>query len=494
MTPITNARNAELEVEASTSFLRIVHAALPTAAIDDIALLRLRGGEPDAGGGKPHTSRRFKLAGFRAAFERTKEVLRTSMLAGPLPANSQAIRWHTETHGGRTLKAKFVSENFDMLEVDCIVKVSVRDPAGIVWGVDPSVTEAVGVRLQLLDSRASALPVPVPRAAVPPAAPPRLPSGDEAVAAPAPATLPISRGAARRRNRASRLAAATGPHASGAVFRKTSVAEARPRAALKPPSVPLDMTSSAAPNGGPSSSSSSSEASAVSGASSRVLYEYSANMYVVAEVYAALHDADDGDTGSLSDVAELPLAPDAAAPPSSRQAPVGRLQKLLQLERILTFICAKEGKPVLDCVAGAMFIGTRFDTKLLKLMRSTLDAYSQRFPCLQLLRSRGRLLIVHMPEHRLAGHLAQVGFLRLEQEVRSLRGDIAAQGSQLNAAIRDAVASVSSRAADAEADAFAPEPAGLRLLYWLLYVCVIAAIVTAMYRDTPLPAAGAATD
>lgn len=484
---MTTARNAELEVEASTSFLRIVHAALPTAAIDYIALLRLRGGEPDAGGGKPHTSRKFKQAGFRAAFQKTKVVLRESMLASPLPDNSQAIRWHTETHGGRTLKAKkFVSENFGMLEVDCIVKVNVPDPAGIVWDVDPSVAEAVGVRLQPLDSWASALPAPVPRAAVPPAAPPRLSSGDEAVAAPAPATIPSGRSAARRRRKASNRAAATEADASGGVFRKAAVTDARHGAAQNP---------SLAPNGGPSSSSSSSEASAVSGASSRVLYERSADMYVVAEVYAALHDADDSGTleASLLDVATL--APDAAAPPSSRQAPVGRLQKLLQFERILTFLCAIEHKPVLHCVAGAMiFIGTSFDAKVLKLMRGTLDENSRRFPCLQLLRSRGRLLIVHLPEHRLAGHLAQVGFLRLEQEVRSLRGDIAAQGLRLDAAIRDAVASVSSRAANAEADVVAHGPPGLRLLYWLRLFLVIAVVIAAIYCGTPLPATGASTD
>ena len=166
----------------------------------------------------------FLQSEYPAAFRRTKRALKGSMLRLPLPANSQAFRWRTENQGGRTLKAKFISENFEKVEVDCLVKVCVHDPARIVWGdEDPSVTEAVGVRLQLLDARVSGMfaPVsaPVSLAILPPspAAAPRLPSGIEAEAAPTTASIPTGKSAARRRRKA---AAAKGAAALYSVVRK----------------------------------------------------------------------------------------------------------------------------------------------------------------------------------------------------------------------------------------------------------------------------------
>jgi hypothetical protein len=48
-------------------------------------------------------------------------------------------------------------------------------------------------------------------------------------------------------------------------------------------------------------------------------------------------------------------------PASSGSRPGGDgVQKLLQMERSLHYLCAKEGKAVLDCVARAMFIGPTF--------------------------------------------------------------------------------------------------------------------------------------
>jgi hypothetical protein len=494
VTPITNARNAELEVEASTSFLRIVHAALPTASIDFVKLLCLRGGKPDDGGGKPHTSRKFTQARFTGAFVATQDALKDSMLSEPLPANDQAIRWHTEIQGGRTFKAKHVSHKFDQLQVDCMVKVAVRSPADIVWGVDPSITEAVGVRLQPLDG-------PARMRDAPDATNLRLPLkfSDSEVAAEA-ATAGDSSGLKTVRHRRRNVGAVPGRSAasedgSGAVA--VSVAPSEPPPLYTAP--PLPSGAAAVTDAG-SLSSASSVDGGTSTTSSRILYETDANMYVVAEVYVAQHgddsDAERAPAGSGS-VGDSGVSGALLPEPCSR--PVGRLQKLLQLERIVTFLCMKERKPVLECVAGAMFIATSLDTKMLALMRATLSDNSARFPCLQSLRLKGRLLVIHMPEHRLAGHLAQVDLMKLTEEVRALSKAVAtqgeqitAQGEEITAAIRDAIADAAGMTESAEH--VLSESCDAVFMRWMVrvfYLCVIVAVlfqVATVHRtDESLP-------
>ena len=420
-------------------FLRIVHHVFPTAAIDDVKLLGLRGGTPDDGGGKPHTSRQFKMGQFRAAFQKTQKELARTMLSTPLPANGLAFRWTSDKQeGGRTLTAKHVSEKFVKVEVDCILKVRVRDPGAINWGVDPDITKAVGVRLETLQ-KGSAREKPA-----------REPS---ALEPPAPVGLSLSRGISATSATSSQKLYE--PDANMYVVAEVygaqrdyddSLGEAE-QLEVPPGSggVSAGAVAAAQPPGHRATQLDSddslgdAEQLEVPPGSGGV----SAGAVAAAQPpghRAAQLDSDD----SLGDAEQLEVPPCpggvsasagavAAAQPPGRRAPIGRLQKMLQLERILAFLCAKEGKPVLECVAGAMFIGTRFDSSLLKLMRNTLKDNETRFPCLNSLHSMGRLLIVHMPEHRLAGHLAHVDSLKLSRDVLGLLKAVEAQGAQIKA-------------------------------------------------------------
>ena len=72
------------------------------------------------------------------------------------------------------------------------------------------------------------------------------------------------------------------------------------------------------------------------------------------------------------------------------------VQKLLQAERTLQFLCAKEGKPVGDCVLGVVFMGPHIDQALASQLFKSLSHYSAVLPCLWALHEKRRLLGYHM--------------------------------------------------------------------------------------------------
>ena len=92
-------------------------------------------------------------------------------------------------------------------------------------------------------------------------------------------------------------------------------------------------------------------------------------MYVVGEVYAPLGSED-------------PLK--------------HTVQKLLQAERTLQFLSAKEGKPVGSCVLGMVFMGPHIDAALASQLFGSLEYHQALLPCLWSLYSQKRLLGFHM--------------------------------------------------------------------------------------------------
>jgi hypothetical protein len=98
-------------------------------------------------------------------------------------------------------------------------------------------------------------------------------------------------------------------------------------------------------------------------------YPANAALYVVGEVYAPLG----GDN------------------PLQRA-----VQKLLRAERTVQFLCAKEGKPVGDCVLGVVFLGPHIDQALASQLFRSLNHYRAVLPCLWALHLKRRLLGYHM--------------------------------------------------------------------------------------------------
>ena len=98
-------------------------------------------------------------------------------------------------------------------------------------------------------------------------------------------------------------------------------------------------------------------------------YPENSAMYVVGEVYAPLASMD-----SLR----------------------GTVQKLLQAERTLQFLVAKEGKPLGDCVLGMVFMGPHMDKTLTHGLFLSLEHYQTLLPCLWSLYEMRRLLAYHM--------------------------------------------------------------------------------------------------
>ena len=72
------------------------------------------------------------------------------------------------------------------------------------------------------------------------------------------------------------------------------------------------------------------------------------------------------------------------------------VQKLLQAERTLQFLCAKEGKPVGDCVLGVVFMGPHIDSALASQLFSYLTYCKAVLPCVWALHEKRRLLGYHM--------------------------------------------------------------------------------------------------
>ena len=72
------------------------------------------------------------------------------------------------------------------------------------------------------------------------------------------------------------------------------------------------------------------------------------------------------------------------------------VQKLLQAERTIQFLCAKEDKAVGDCVLGVVFMGPHIDQALASQLFRSLFYYKAVLPCLWALHKKKRLLGYHM--------------------------------------------------------------------------------------------------
>jgi hypothetical protein len=141
-------------------------------------------------------------------------------------------------------------------------------------------------------------------------------------------------------------------------------------------------------------------ARAVAGSSfSDEFYPADAAVYVVAEVYAPLSDG------------------------AARLA-----QKLLQAERVLRFLMAKEGKAnVRDCVLGFVFMGPRMDARAGAALYNSLSHYRSILPCLWALRAEPcRLLGFQVDTVPTAVALFQIG-----ASVNALKDSVAALRDEL---------------------------------------------------------------
>ena len=67
-------------------------------------------------------------------------------------------------------------------------------------------------------------------------------------------------------------------------------------------------------------------------------------------------------------------------------------QKLLQAEKILQFLAAKEKKPLSECVLGMIFMGSSMNGEMGGRLFSTLSHYSTLLPCLWSLSKLKRVL------------------------------------------------------------------------------------------------------
>jgi hypothetical protein len=98
-------------------------------------------------------------------------------------------------------------------------------------------------------------------------------------------------------------------------------------------------------------------------------YPANSAMYVVGEVYSPLGGED----------------------PLQRT-----VQKLLQAERTVQFLCAKEGKSVGDCVLGVVFLGPHMDATIASQLYRSLDYYQALLPCMWSLHKLKRVLGNHL--------------------------------------------------------------------------------------------------
>jgi hypothetical protein len=72
------------------------------------------------------------------------------------------------------------------------------------------------------------------------------------------------------------------------------------------------------------------------------------------------------------------------------------VEQLLHVERTLQFLCAKENKPTLQCIAGAMLIAPKFVRKSRNKLLNTLRRFKHRLPHLAELQAANRVLALQM--------------------------------------------------------------------------------------------------
>lgn len=309
-----------LEIEGSAHFLRVVHAAFPSCAIDISGLLDQRAE------GKRRTSRKFTIAdkGFREA----RDAFVSATLKQPLPENpttidGSAIVWKPlldsaidlgpgVAGGGASTDAtrrfaEYTNPGYDNLQMDFLVKLNMGTTP-IEWHEDAD-TKLFG-RLYKVHN-----------------------------------------------NNKYQLAARAEPKQRAERWRRKSGHS--------------DDTTTTVHH-----------------------YPPGASHYVVGEIYI---------------------------PECTRTKGGDGVQKLLQLERAVQFLRCKEGKEsVLDCVAGALLIGPRFDKRARANLFKALKGAPDRFPCLTQLQAAGRLLAFHIPPVSVSAATSQRQQARLEEKVDEL--------------------------------------------------------------------------
>lgn len=124
-------------------------------------------------------------------------------------------------------------------------------------------------------------------------------------------------------------------------------------------------------------------------------YPANSAMYVVGEVYSPLGGED----------------------PLQRT-----VQKLLQAERTVQFLCAKEGKSVGDCVLGVVFLGPHMDASIASQLYRSLDYYQVLLPGMWSLNKMKRVLGNHLETFHpvVEAYLTNTTVAQLAQKVQEL--------------------------------------------------------------------------
>lgn len=312
---LSQRSNAALEADAGTHFLRALHTAFPTVAINTDALLQQYG--------KGTRVRRvFKLRGsdaFRVARDQfgTLTLEEGAKIAAPAPGSLGGARLYFDGTRSDGKPNDYVKRSYEEIEVDCLAKICL--PPLFTWQTDAAQSSSFDISFFADNKR------------------------DQQV--------PIAPGASARR---------------------------------------------------PSFASSIASTSSVQSTESAKHYPDGASHYIVGEAYHTM--------GS-----NVPF------------------QKLLQLERVLRFLVVKEGRSdVLDCVAGAMFIGS-FDHAARVRMTQVLKHYAAALPLLSKLQHNNRFLAINMQQHSTAAvdqfraeRLAMRNMYELESQVSMLAQQVAA--------------------------------------------------------------------
>jgi hypothetical protein len=131
-------------------------------------------------------------------------------------------------------------------------------------------------------------------------------------------------------------------------------------------------------------------------------YPRDATHYVVGEVYYPNAPTAEGDASRLGQ------------------------QKLLQMERTLRFLCAKEGREddPLQCIMGALFLGPHLDSGACAALYSVLAHYQSALPLLWALQKAGRVLACRTANALLTPAIAfqlKVHVKRLEERLAEQR-------------------------------------------------------------------------
>jgi len=116
------------------------------------------------------------------------------------------------------------------------------------------------------------------------------------------------------------------------------------------------------------------------------------------------------------------LVGEVYAPLSSEDPMPRTVQKLLQAERTLQFLSAKEGKAVGDCVLGVVFLGPHMNVSVTSQLYRSLNYYKELLPCVWTLHTMKRLLGYSLEIFRSAvqAHLTDSNMTQLNQRMEML--------------------------------------------------------------------------